>query len=310
MPQTQPARVLLAPDQPSWAREAVYAGGGRVVGPSAGPDALVWTTPGGWEGLRSYLQQAPTVRWVQLPFAGVDAIATTGLLTNERTWTCAKGAYAEPVAEHALTLALAGLRDIAGRARATDWGRQGAKTLFDSKVVILGAGGIATALLRLLQPFRAQTTVVRRQPEMKVHGAEATVGLESLDDVLIGAHVVVLALALTDDTERILDARRLQLPGPEAVLVNVARGRHIDTDGLVDALRAGTIGAASLDVTDPEPLPSAHPLFSLPGALVTPHTANPWSTARPIFAARVSDNVSRWRKGQPLTGIVDVDFGY
>lgn len=303
-------RVALVPEQPDWAARAVRDGGGELVAVTDAPDALVWTTPGRWDGLPAVLDEAPGAGWVQLPFAGVEGVKATGAITPDRTWTCAKGVYAEPVAEHALALALAGLRDLAVRARARSWGEQSAATLYDAPVVVLGAGGITAALLDLLAPFRAQVTVVRRDARQQVAGAHRTVGFDDLDDVLPGARLVVLALALTEQTAGVMDGRRLRLPGPGSVLVNVARGRHVDTDALVAALRDGALGAAGLDVTDPEPLPADHPLFSLPGALVTPHTANPWHTAQPLLAARITENVRRRDRGDALLGLVDPEAGY
>ena len=303
-------RMTLVPEAPDWAVRAVEDAGGRVVTADDDPDALFWTTPGGWDGLPAALERSPGVRWVQLPFAGVEGVQATGVLTPDRTWTCAKGAYAEPVAEHALALVLALLRELPARARATTWEAQGGRSLYDAQVVVLGAGGITQSLIALLAPFRARVTVVRRNPEQGVPGADRTVGMDELDAVLRGARVVVLALALTQETEHVLDARRLRLPGPDAVVVNVARGRHVDTDALVAALTDGALGGAGLDVTDPEPLPDGHPLFTLPGAIITPHTANAWATARPLLAARVSDNVRRWAAGEPLLGQVDVHAGY
>ena len=302
-------RVALAPEPDGWARRAVEDGGGQVAEPGSPADALFWASPGRYDGLGEALASTPGVSWVQLPFAGIEGVDRS-VLSPELTWTCAKGVYAEPVAEHALALALAGLRDLAARARARSWGGQAARTLYDAPVVVLGGGGITEALLGLLQPFRVSATVVRRDAAAEAAGAARTVGLDALDDVLPGARVVFLALALTPETEHVLDARRLRLPGPESVLVNVARGRHVDTDALVAALRDGALGAAGLDVTDPEPLPDGHPLWDLPGVLITPHTANPWSTAQPLLAARVSENVRRRAAGQDLLGLVDVEAGY
>lgn len=284
--------------------------GGDVVGLDGRPDALVWTTPGSWARLGPALDAAPGAGWVQLPFAGVEGVAAAGLLAPHRTWTCAKGVYSEPVAEHALLLALAGLRSIPAYARARSWTGQSARTLYDAPVLVLGAGGITEALLRLLEPFRCPVTVVRRDGERAVDGAVRTVGLEQLDEVLPDALVVVLALALTPQTDQVIGRDQLQLLSSDAVLVNVARGRHVDTDALVQALRDGVIGAAGLDVTDPEPLPDGHPLWELPTSLVTPHTANPWVTARPLLARRIGENVRRFCAGEPLLGLVDVGAGY
>ena len=299
-------RVALAPSPTDFAAQAVRDGGGTVVGLDEEPDALVWTVGGDWDALQDALDRAPSARWVQLPFAGVEGVAH--LLTPDRTWACAKGVYAEPVAEHALALALAGLRALPTRARARSWGEQSAQTLYDADVVVLGAGGITSALLELLAPFRARVTVVRRDAAHGVPGAARTVGMDGLDEVLPGALVVVLALALTPETEHVIGARQLELMREDGWLVNVARGRHVDTDALVGALRAGSIGGAALDVTEPEPLPDGHPLFEL--ALVTPHTANPWQTAQPLLARRIADNVRRAGEGRELEGLVDVAAGY
>ncbi|MFP5220004.1 MAG: NAD(P)-dependent oxidoreductase [Actinomycetes bacterium] len=303
-------RVALAPEPDEYAVDAVRRGGGTVVGLDESPEGLVWTRPAQWSEIGPALDRAGTVRWVQLPFAGVEEVVAAGVLRRGVTWACAKGVYSEPVAEHALALALAALRSVPQYARATSWTGQAAVTLYDAPVVVLGGGGITEALVRLLGPFRAQVTAVRRDAGRPVPGAGRTVGLGDLDDVLGDALVVVLALALTRETEQVVDARRLARMRRDAVLVNVARGRHVDTDALVDVLRDGGIGAAALDVTDPEPLPDGHPLWDLPTCLVTPHTANPWSTAQPLLARRIEDNVRRASAGQPLVGLVDVDAGY
>ena len=300
-------RVALAPSAPPHVVEAVEAGGGVVVGLDQQPHALVWLDPQDLAGLQRAVTAAPSARWVQLPFAGVEAFAAA--LEPSRTWTCAKGAYAEPTAEHALALVLAGLRQLPARARASSWGAQGALTLYDAPVVVLGAGGITTSLLSLLAPFRCAVTVVRRS-DRALPGAARTVRLEQLDDVLPEAQVVVLALALTERTTHVIGAAQLAAMRPDAWLVNVARGRHVDTDALVEALRTGSIGGAALDVTDPEPLPDGHPLWSLPTCLVTPHTANPWQTAQPLLARRITENVQRFARDEPLLGLVDVELRY
>ena len=145
---------------------------------------------------------------------------------------------------------------------------------------------------------------------MAFPGAARTLGTEDLHDALPGADVVFLALALTPETRHVIGAAQLAAMSPSAWLVNVARGAHVDTDALVDALRDGAIGGAALDVTDPEPLPDGHPLWSLPNVLITPHTANPWQTAQPLLARRITENLRRFAAGEPLLGLVDPDAGY
>ncbi len=287
--------------------EAITGAGGLLVDAGDAAEALVWTDPADAGGLASLLATHPSIRWVQLPFAGVDRFA--GLFADGRMWTSTKGAYSEPVAEHALALGMAGLRGLPARARARSWGGQAGLRLAGAAVTIVGGGGITEAFLRLLAPFGVESTVVRRRVG-PVAGASYVVGPEGLHDALAGARLVVLALALTPDTTGIIGAAELAVMGRDAWLVNVARGAHVITDDLVAALRAGAIGGAALDVTDPEPLPAGHPLWSLDNCLVTPHTANTWQMAEPLFAARVGENVGRRIRGEPLVGVVDPDLGY
>ena len=261
------------------------------------------------EDLRGVLAAHPHIAWVQLPLAGVEALAETGVIDRQRQWTSAKGAYAEPVAEHALALLLAGLRQLPMRARARSWGEPGAATLFDQPVTVVGGGGLATELLRLLEPFRSPVTIVRQRPE-PLAGAARTVGTDRLAEALAGARAVVLMLALTPLTRKLIGRAELAAMERDAWLVNVARGGVVDTGALVDALRSGQIGGAALDVTDPEPLPDGHPLWDLPNCLITPHTADTEEMRQTLLGRRIAENVRRLAAGQELVGLVDPDLGY
>ncbi|MGH9263126.1 MAG: NAD(P)-dependent oxidoreductase [Acidimicrobiales bacterium] len=286
--------------------EAIASAGGELVEPDDA-EALIWTDPLDAGRLSGLLAGRPGIRWVQLPFAGVDRFAA--LFEDGRTWTSTKGAYSEPVAEHALALGLAGLRQLPRRARARAWGAQAGLRLAGGRVTILGGGGITEALLRLLAPFEVEATVVRRHVA-PVPGAAQVVGPDGLHAALAGARLVVLALALTPETTGVMGAAEFERMGPDAWLVNVGRGGHVNTDDLVTALRAGAIGGAALDVTDPEPLPAGHPLWALDNCLITPHTANTWQMAEPLFAERIGANVRRWQAEEPLLGEVDPSLGY
>jgi len=303
-------RVALAPAPArSWARAAVEAAGARVVDP-ADAEVLLFLAPDDTEGLTRALKDAPDAKWVQLPWAGIEAFVAAGVLDPSRIWTCGKGVYAEPVAEHALALALAGLRDLPQRVRATTWEAQGGVSLYDGKATILGGGGITECLLQLLKPMRTDVTVVRRDTASPLEGAARVVGPEHLHEALGDTDAVFLALALTPETRGVIDAAALRAMQSHAWLVNVARGAHVVTDDLVVALREGWIGGAGLDVTDPEPLPDGHPLWDLPNCLVTPHTANSLEMGLPLLAKRVTDNLRRYADGLPLVGLVDLDAGY
>jgi phosphoglycerate dehydrogenase-like enzyme len=136
------------------------------------------------------------------------------------------------------------------------------------------------------------------------------VPVAQLHDVLADALVVVLALALTPETRGIIGVRELALMDERAWLVNVARGPHVDTGALVDALTSGAIAGAALDVTDPEPLPDGHPLWGLENCIITPHTADTIEMVMPLLADRIRTNVARFAAGDTLVGLVDPDAGY
>lgn len=300
-------RCAVSPGAPApIIADAIHAGGGVVVD-VADAEALVWTDSLDASGLGELLTAAPNIRWVQLPFAGTERFRR--VIDGQRVWTSAKGAYAQPVAEHALALGLAGLRQLPVRSRARQWGAPLGRQLTGGQVTIVGGGGITRALLALLAPFAVDVTVVRRHTG-PLDGATRVVGTDRLRDALPGADLVVLALALTPETAGIIGSAELQRMSRHGWLVNVARGAHVITDDLVAALQARSIGGAALDVTEPEPLPTGHPLWELDNCLITPHTANPWTMAEPLFAERIRDNITRFAARQPLIGVVNPDLGY
>ncbi len=306
MPSRSTPRIALAPDDaPGWLADAIREGGGQLVEP-AGADAVVWGSPRPG-GLSDVLASATGARWVQLRWAGVEDFV--GVIDDERLWTCGKGVYAAPVAELALTLALAGLRNVGAYARAAEWSAPAGANLLNARVTIVGGGGITEWLVRLLAPFETHVTVVRNRLQ-PLDGADVVVDSDRLFEALPGADVVILALALTPDTEGIIGAPELAMMESHAVLVNVARGRHVITDELVDALRDGRIGAAGLDVTDPEPLPAGHPLWALPNCIITPHVGNTAEMAKPLLSRRITENVRRFTAGKPLLGPIDPELGY
>jgi len=286
----------------------VETGGGEVVAP-ADAGALVFGHHAAPDWLTDLLEDNPQLAWVQLPWAGIEPYVDVVRRFADRTWTCGKGVYAEPVAEHALALALAGFRRLHEFSRATTWTEGAGTNLLGARVVILGGGGITTSLLRLLEPFHCHVTVVRQTPAA-MPGAAEVVGVDGLDAALDGAQLLVLALALTPETVGLIDRARLERLDPGAWVVNVARGGHIVTDDLVAVLAEGRIGGAALDVTDPEPLPPDHPLWTEPRCLITPHTANTIAMAEPLLRDRVADNVRRWIAGDELIGYVDPAAGY
>jgi phosphoglycerate dehydrogenase-like enzyme len=307
----QPGPVTMLPQPVDEYADAVRAAGGTLAELSSDTRGIVWTSVSRASELTDTLGANPQVQWVQLPFAGVDAFASS-LREYDRpdlVWTSAKGAYAEPVAEHALALTLAVLRLFPARVRATTWGTSDGRSLYGLNVVIVGAGGIAVELIRLLEPFRVSVTVVRKSAG-DVPGAHRTVTADRFEEVLPDADVLVLAAASTSDTRHLLGAQQFEAMRPGAVVVNIARGPLIDTDALVRALTTGQIAAAGLDVTDPEPLPDGSPLWTLDNCLITPHTADTPEMITPLLAERIRLNVEAFLGTGRFVGVVDPSAGY
>jgi len=286
--------------------EAVTTAGATVTDNPGDATAIVWFggSPQDFAGV-----DHEGIRWVQLQSAGVEGWFASGVLVEGKVFTSAAGSYAETVAEQALALLLAGARKLPELARARTWTRVSSGSLFDSTVGIVGAGGIGRAIIPLLTPFRARILAITRSGT-PVPGAAQTVTPDRLDDVLRESAFVVIGAPATPDTRHLIGRHELALMRPDAWLVNIARGSLIDTDALVDALRAGDIGGAGLDVTDPEPLPDGHPLWTEPRALITPHSANPDYLLVPQLARRVHDNVRHYLADEPLEGIIDLTRGY
>ncbi len=286
--------------------DAVNEGGGHVVA-LADAEGIVWGDPRDPAALERALDQAPDARWIQLPFAGIENFVH--LLDDDHLWVCGKGVYAEPVAEMAITLGLAGLRGLGTFARASAWSAPHGTNLQGARVTILGGGGITESLVRLLQPFGCHITVVRRQAS-DLDGVDDVLEAGRYADALPGADLVVLALALTPETEGLIAADELALMERHAWLINVARGKHVVTDDLVVALREGVIGGAGLDVTDPEPLPPGHPLWSMSNCIITPHVGNTPEMAVPLLTERIAANVRRYADEEELIGLIDIEAGY
>lgn len=296
-----------------WATESMVAtvqsGGGNVVDLSEA-DALVWEE----DAPAGFLERLPErVRWVHLPSAGVENWIASGVIDDKRVWTSAAGAHGRAVAEHALMLLLAGVHALPTHLSArswregNDWGRVGA--LRGSVVGIVGGGGIGRALAPLLSALGAEVVFATRTGK-HVPGARETFSREQMGEFWPNVDHVVLAAPATSESRGMVGARELRSMRRGAWLVNVARGSLVNTDALVDALAAGQLGGAALDVTDPEPLPNGHALWGHPRVIITPHIANPQGAFGDAFASRLRENVKRFADGHALLGRVEVDRGY
>ena len=274
------------------------------------------------------LAAAPRLRWVQSAAAGVRSLLSPGLLARGIVLTNAAGVMAIPMAEYALAGALHFLRgfDVAqAQQRAAHWDRApwvdpgdaaggfgGPREVGECRVLVVGVRGIGAAVAERFAALGATVVGVRRRPgAVAPPGFARVVGTDDLDAQLGAADVIVLAAPSTPETERLLDARRLGLLRPAAIVVNVGRGALLDEGALAAALAAGRLRGAVLDVMDVEPLPADSPLWRLPNVLLTPHVS---ATSPVLFWPRMLDvfldNWARWRGGEPLRNVVDPAAGY
>ena len=277
------------------------------VDPDDGPPsgdasrAQVWVPRNGARGApdNGFLDALTRLQLVQLQTAGADT--WLGNLPDGLVLCNARGAHTPSTAEWVLAATLAAQRGIPFFVREQDAGRWSFTThssLVGARVLIVGAGDIGRAIGRMLAGFDVEPTYVGSSARDGVHAPA------ELPQLLPEADVVVLIVPVTPDTVGMVDAAFLAAMPDGALLVNAARGRIVDTDALLAELTSGRLRAA-LDVTDPEPLPEGHPLWTAPGLLLTPHVggAVPQTDAR--AAASVADQITRVLAGEPLANVVD-----
>lgn len=254
---------------------------------------------------RERLAACSSLEAVQLLTAGYESVLD---VVPDGVALCnGAGIHDASTAELAVGLALAAQRAIPEAVVAqggSTWLRPGiGRALADSRVLVLGYGNIGRAIVRRLLPFEVSVTAVASRPREGDELVARVHGLDELDALLPEHDVVILIVPLTDATRRVVDARFLALMPDDALLVNVARGGVVDTDALVAECASGRLRAA-LDVTDPEPLPPGHPLWSTPGVLVTPHVGGATTAMFPRALALLRTQVEALRDGRPLANVV------
>lgn len=247
------------------------------------------------------LDGVPT-RLVQSQSIGYEGVAE--ILPDGLVFANAASVHETSTAELAVGLAIASQRRIDAFAVDTAAGRWSpvfAQSLADRRVLLLGYGGVGKAIAARLAPFEVDLTVVahraRTEDGMPVHGVDRLPGL------LGDAEIVILTLPGGESTRHIVDDAFLSALPDGALVVNVGRGSLVDTDALVDHVRRGRVRAA-LDVTDPEPLPEGHPLWSLPGVLIAPHVGGASSAMAPRIARLVRAQIERMVAGEPPLNVV------
>jgi len=268
-------------------------------------DHVVFYVPeylGGAAALQA-MARMPRLEVVQSLWAGVDAVWPH--LPDGVELHNAAGVHDASTAELAVGLAIARLRglDVFARNQATGtWAPRRNDSLADKRVLILGFGRIGQAIEERLLPFEAELVRVARTARTLDDGRHVH-GIDELPSLLPDADVVILIVPGTPENAGLVDAAFLARMRRGALLVNVARGSVVVTDDLVAALHDGQVVAA-LDVTDPEPLPADHPLWTAPGVLISPHVGGNSSAFLPRAQRLVAAQIRRWRDGEPLDNLV------
>lgn len=263
---------------------------------------------------------ARRLRWIHLPSAGVDHALFPELLASDVAITHTRGVHDDGMAEHAIGVMLAFARQL-HRSRDAQRERRWAQrdlwtaspsfeSLAGSTLAIVGYGSIGRAVARRARALGQTVLGVRRRATAGDADAHEVHGADALDAVLRRADWVLLLAPLTDATRGLLSRERIALLRPGARVVNLGRGALVDEPALIEALRAGRLAGAALDVCAEEPLPEASPLWDLPSVILTPHVSGLgpryWERVLEPFAA----NLRRHLDGEPLADVVDRRAGY
>ena len=262
------------------------------------------------------LSQAAHLKWLQLNSSGADAYAAEGALAPEVILTNATGAYGLAISEHLLAATFF-LKKKLGRyyinQKNREWKDEGQVTaIAGSRTLVLGLGSIGGDYARKMALLGSRVIGIRRTKAACPDYLEEIGTFEDIDRFLPEADIVAMALPNTPQTYHIMNEERLSGMKRGSILLNVGRGTAIDQEALVKALKNGPLAGASIDVTDPEPLPADHPLWCCENLLLTPHIAGDYHLQETLdqIVELFIDNLGRYAKGKELRNPVDKKTGY
>jgi phosphoglycerate dehydrogenase-like enzyme len=268
------------------------------------------------------LDLLPNLRWIALPSAGADHVLRAGLVRpGGPIVTTANGVHSVPIGEFVFSMLLAWLRhwpQIVEFQRTSTWPPRPAwrqltgRELYGNTLLVVGLGAIGRYVARLGRGFGMHVIATRRtaQPGATDPDANELLPMSRLHDALSQADFVVVSVPATPETYHLIGAAELRAMKPSAFLVNIARGTIIDEPALIEALRAGEIGGAGLDVVEHEPLAPDSPLWTMPNVIISPHISGSTDQYSRRFTDLFLDNLARYRTGQPMRNVVDPTRGY
>nr|WP_184890514.1 MULTISPECIES: D-2-hydroxyacid dehydrogenase [Actinomadura] len=251
--------------------------------------------------------------WVHIASAGVDRLLFPGLVESGTVVTNSRGVFDEPIAEYVLGLVLTFAKDLHTTVRLQGerrWLHRETERVTGARALVVGTGPIGRAIGRRLSAAGLAVSGAGRTPRDADPDLGVVHPMERLGEALAEADYVVLAAPLTPETRHMVDAAALARMRPSARLVNVGRGALVNEADLVEALRAGRIAGAALDVFEDEPLPESSPLWDMPNVLVSPHMSGDVIGWRDELVRLFTANLDRHVAGRPLRNVVDKRLGY
>ncbi|QGH70822.1 D-2-hydroxyacid dehydrogenase [Pseudactinotalea sp. HY158] len=259
---------------------------------------------------------ADSLRWLHVASAGVDAMLDPQVRASEVVLTNSRGIFDQAIAEYVLAQILTFAKDLRGSwalQRDERWLHRESQRIAGTRALVVGTGPIGRAVARLLAAAGIHVTGGGRRARDRDADFGTVIDVTapaSFHAGLAGADWVVAIAPLTEQTRGMFDAAAFAAMDPAARFINVGRGELARTDDLVTALRAGELAGAALDVVDPEPPPPGHPLWELPGVVLTPHNSGDFIGWRDELVGVFAENFRRWATGRPLRNVVDKHLGY
>ncbi|MBD14561.1 MAG: phosphoglycerate dehydrogenase [Planctomycetaceae bacterium] len=291
--------------------EIIDAGQERIAAELPGADIYCGhaKVPVPWE----QVVEAKRLQWIQSSAAGMDHCLVPSVLAADILVTSASGVLARQVTDHTMALLGGMLRDLPTFFRAQqqhEFIRRPTRDLFGARVGIVGMGGNGRLLARVLKAFDTQILATDWYPEQEIACVDKLLPADALDEMLPQVDILILAAPLNEHTRGMIDARRLRMLPPDAVLVNVARGPLVVEEDLIQVLQAGHLWGAAVDVTEVEPLPPESPLWDMPNVIITPHVGGQRASRVDDITELFCQNLQRYQSGQPLLNRVDKQLGF
>lgn len=270
-----------------------------------------------WDFFSTALQEAfgraDCLRWIHAASAGVDSLLFDELAASDVVVTNARGTFDRPIAEFVLGFMLVHAKDMLGSAadqRDRRWNRRSTRDVAGTRAMIVGTGSIGREIARVLASVGVEVIGAGSRARDGDADFGEVIDSATLADHLGGIDWLIDIAPLTPATRGLIDAKVLAALGPAGFLINVGRGASVDTDALVTALRDGVIAGAALDVVDPEPLRSDHPLWDLDSVIITPHMSGDTDGWRMRLARQFADLFDADARGEAFTHTVDKRAGY